>query len=495
MHTIDLAAIRLLLPLLGATLLAGCAAAVRPSLAGAAAECYALFEDADARVRAAGAGEASLHRVAGFPYLRTTRLLASFRDEVDAPARFAAWVAEMRARDQQARAAEILVAAGKLEWEPPERELQSRLAACGETLVDIDLADPARRALLRRAAAVPDDYSVAQRLFGAYPLSALLLKLGIRGYQAGVRADFAAAPQVPAGARLLLWRLRAGAAAPATPAETARWLARTQHPLGIPQLEDAEIERLLAAHAPAWWIEQASDADLPGSPHFDRGEPRVDISQARTYALLDYARAGGAVLPQLVYIVWFAERPHAGALDPYAGRLDGVVWRVTLAPDGAPLVYDTIHACGCYHHFFPARALEPRAQDDFWQESVLLPQGQVGAGPLAIRLAAGTHYVRRVVPLAEAAHDEAGMYTIAPYGELGLLPAADRRPRSLFRAGDGLVRGSERLERLWLWPSGERSPGAMRAWGRHATAFVGRRHFDDPYLIERLFVVPGSVPR
>jgi len=30
-------------------------------------------------------------------------------------------------------------------------------------------------------------------------------------------------------------------------------------------------------------------------------------------------------------------------------------------------------------------------------------------------------------------------------------------------------------------------PGAMRRWGRHATAFIGRRHFDDPWLLERYF--------
>jgi len=34
---------------------------------------------------------------------------------------------------------------------------------------------------------------------------------------------------------------------------------------------------------------------------------------------------------------------------------------------------------------------------------------------------------------------------------------------------------------LWM------TPGAMRQWGRHATAFVGRRHFDDADLIERRF--------
>jgi len=31
----------------------------------------------------------------------------------------------------------------------------------------------------------------------------------------------------------------------------------------------------------------------------------------------------------------------------------------------------------------------------------------------------------------------------------------------------------------------------MRQWGRHATAFVGRRHFDDADLIERRFNIDG----
>jgi hypothetical protein len=32
----------------------------------------------------------------------------------------------------------------------------------------------------------------------------------------------------------------------------------------------------------------------------------------------------------------------------------------------------------------------------------------------------------------------------------------------------------------------------MRAWGRHATAFVGVRHFDDPRLFETLFEWPPA---
>ena len=51
------------------------------------------------------------------------------------------------------------------------------------------------------------------------------------------------------------------------------------------------------------------------------------------------------------------------------------------------------------------------------------------------------------------------------------------------RTGEvGLVAGTERGERWLFWPMGVPEPGAMRQWGTHAIAFVGRRHFDDPNL-------------
>jgi hypothetical protein len=52
----------------------------------------------------------------------------------------------------------------------------------------------------------------------------------------------------------------------------------------------------------------------------------------------------------------------------------------------------------------------------------------------------------------------------------------------------GIAPGSERLERFILWPTGVLSPGAMRQWGRHAVAFVGKRHFDDPFFMDRMYV-------
>jgi hypothetical protein len=77
------------------------------------------------------------------------------------------------------------------------------------------------------------------------------------------------------------------------------------------------------------------------------------------------------------------------------------------------------------------------------------------------------------------------LYEQAGYDELLSLPDGDGR-RSLF-GEDGLADGTERGERWFLWPAGIKSAGAMRQWGRHATSFVGRSHFDDPSMLDRLF--------
>jgi len=75
---------------------------------------------------------------------------------------------------------------------------------------------------------------------------------------------------------------------------------------------------------------------------------------------------------------------------------------------------------------------------------------------------------------------------LRPYGELRSLARPDGGRRSAF-GPDGLIAGSERAERFVFWPMGIASAGAMRQWGRQATAFVGRRHIDDADLIERRF--------
>ena len=101
-------------------------------------------------------------------------------------------------------------------------------------------------------------------------------------------------------------------------------------------------------------------------------------------------------------------------------------------------------------------------------------------------LSSGTHSLRWVDGRRSAYPSM--LYSQQPLDRLRHLPHP-QGSRSLY-GRDGLVAGSERLERWLLWPSGVRSPGAMRQWGRHATAFVGRAHFDDPDLLARYFYRP-----
>lgn len=77
-------------------------------------------------------------------------------------------------------------------------------------------------------------------------------------------------------------------------------------------------------------------------------------------------------------------------------------------------------------------------------------------------------------------------YSFDRYDTLRSLSYLGEQRKSMFRQ-DSIVPGSERLDRLVLWPTGVYSPGAMRQLGRHALAFVGRRHFDDLLFLDRMF--------
>ena len=104
---------------------------------------------------------------------------------------------------------------------------------------------------------------------------------------------------------------------------------------------------------------------------------------------------------------------------------------------------------------------------------------------MTVFIESGTHYVRAVragePPVAEPIR-----YRVARDDALRTLAHPDGGTRSLY-GPDGLVAGTERAEVVLFWPLGIRAPGAMRQWGRHATAFVGRRHFDEAFLLDRYF--------
>ena len=473
--------------LLVALLMAGCATVGKPPEGDTLADCRGLYREVDAAIERAGVRDHGPSSVDGFPYLRTTRLLASFRDEVTGPEQWAVWTGHMAALDAQARALELR----NLSAQVPGRRndtLSDELDLCRKRLLAADLAHPERRAALRDAARTADDYVTWWRAAGLYPLTAITVSASIKDWHAETRETFSTPlSALPVAGGVVRWAPPSAVTLqePLDPAQVSDILHRSLDPLGISQPAAADLDRLFDAFAPVWEVDVADDNDRIGMLRWDNG-PVVDVTHPTLYRKVSHTRFGNQVLVQLNYIVWF---PARSGNDIYAGRLDGINWRVTLGPDGEPWLYDAIHNCGCYHEFFPGSQLRLRSDlPSGYFEPPLLPQAAPEQRPLVLRIAHRHHLIQRVYH--DTLHDASPLLAAQPmawedYDALRSLPAGGGY-RSLF--GEyGLIAGTERPERFILWPMGIRSPGAMRQWGHHATAFVGRRHFDDPFLIESLF--------
>jgi hypothetical protein len=457
-------------------------------------DCAQWYRELDERVDAAGVRDAQDSRIAGFPYLRVNRLLSSYRAEAAADQRvLGALVERMQDLDIEARrreAANLPVGGAESRGALDERLVLQRASGCSAVMREADLADPSARAAMLERAVVPDDYSSASRVLGLYALSRVPFGEGVRRHQDEVRASFVRELTVPPGATLVRYAPPSAAAMPR--AAVAAMLAQgAANPLGIPELREGELEQLFAAYAPTFEIEVAGDHDRFGALRWLRDSPlpAVNAAELAVYRQPAWTRYQGRTLLQLVYTIWFPERPPESDADILAGKLDGVTWRVTLAPDGEPLLYDTMHPCGCYHMFFPTPRAEarpaPEGAIEFMFSPQSLPRVAEGERPL-VRIAARTHYVERVALVRGA--DSLVRYELRPADELRSLARLEGGRASVF-GPDGLIAGTERPERFLFWPMGIPSAGAMRQWGRHSTAFVGRRHFDDADLLEKRFTL------
>jgi hypothetical protein len=455
---------------------AGCVSAP-VAVAPPSEPCAELLAAVDARVDAAGVRDGGGRRIPGFPHLRVSRFLAALEPEPGGAA-FAAWVAHLRDLDAAARRAE-LANLGMAEGE------RLRVEACADAAAAKPLDEEAARALLA-SARVPDDYAGWQRVVGLYPLTSLGLLAGVEQLRREIEADFATPGEaLPVRGRLVRFVPPPASVGDAVP-EPPPGGRLPRDALGVPRPGAATLERLFLAHAPVFEVDVVRPDDRVGSVELDGIDmPRVDPARPVVYRYLDHALLDGEVLLQLVYVAWFRSRPLTGALDILGGHLDGLVWRVTLDDDGRVLAYDSIHPCGCYHLVFPGERLRPRPPPRRYEEPLLSPRRvPPGDGRTVLSVAERTHFIRQL--RSESAPRGGVVYRFASYDSLRSLPLPSGGRRSLF-ASDGLVPGTERRERWILWVAGIRSPGAMRQAGRHAIAFVGRRHFDDPHLLARYY--------
>jgi len=452
--------------------------------------CADWFVQLDAAVDQAGVRDAGAYRIPGFPYLRADRFSASFADLAKGNAEaFQAWVARLRELDARSREYEI----GNL---PPRSfplgasvdraAAKSNTRACAAQLADEDLGSAPQRDLVAARAKVPDSYVNWNGMPGLYALASIPFARGVEKWHEETAELFRKA-SAETGPIPGVVRYRSSTDAASEKQVNAIFARLRKDALGIPQFTDGELETLFRAYAPAFEIDTTGDYDRFG-PLVWRNSPAPEVDTARplAYRRLALTRSYGKVLAQLVYTIWFPERPSSGAADLLAGRLDGVVFRVTLGGDGAPLLYDTIHPCGCYHMFFPTAGVKLLPAQEPVVEWAFVPSTLPAIAPaqrVAVRIESRTHYVVNVRPDTGASGKA---YQFADENDLRALPTADGGTRSAY-GPDGIVPGTDRGERYLFWPMGIENAGAMRQWGTHATAFVGRRHFDDADLLERRF--------
>ncbi len=447
----------------------------QPAVVAAPEHCQAVFANWQSAAASEQRLDVQAYSPPGFPYLRVDRFLASFDLASLTPDQRQDWLAHAHAQalagwqfEQQGRPASA---------SPTLAELR----ACSTLALAKLVERPRLWAALQRVATVPDDYHTAAQVLGAYPLVAPIVRwrATVTMGELAERFDHYR-PQFG-------WRRYGPEESSAKAIDFSRPYARDN--LGIPVLTGAPLDALVRRHAPSFRIDTQDEHDLPGIPgRAPTGELKFQPTPV-VFVQSGFTRVNGVILPQLTYVLWFPARPPEGLLDIYAGALDGFFWRVTLDHRGEALVYDTVHACGCYHQWLlVADGLRLRPSVDAEAEQLWL----LGTVPDGIRapelsLSAGDHQLVAVSgAVPRHGRLDSQTYRLDP---LDQLRGASFDGARLYGA-DGLIAGTQRPERFLLWPTGVASAGAMRQWGHHAVSFVGRRHFDDPDLLDRYFRLP-----
>ncbi len=491
----------ILVSCLSALFIAGCATIPVPTRSdrvgetGSVGGCADFFASLDKQIKEANVLDPGIFRVKKYPYLRVDRFIASFRDEVDNQAAFAAWMDRMQASDRDARKYEIAnlldSAVASFDSVNDRAGLYRKVATCGDLLRASDFQNVDHQEKLRESVSVSDDYITLRRVLGIYPLTRLFVSYGVSRWHAEARKSFSAEP--PANWETIHY-------VPAEKIEipsSGRIVEQTERDaLGIPIYTAEHRQALFQMYAPVWEIQFQGDYDRIGEPFYtDSGVLSVNTDQPVTYTLLSYTRFAKEIFTQLNYIIWFPARPKEGAFDILGGKLDGLNYRVTLDNSGNPLVYETMHNCGCYYKAYPTDRLQVRAQIDYAEPPLILEAPAMNASKdlMAVAMESRTHYVQHLYPLSRELKSTMSVYSLLDYDQLRSLSYLKNDRRSMF-GQDSIAPGSKRLERFILWPTGVLSPGAMRQWGRHAVAFAGKRHFDDPFFMDRMFVESESTP-
>ena len=464
--------------------------------------CEDFYDELEDVIDDDDANDRQFSRMKDFPYLRSNRFLASFYDEVENTANFKNWVDLLQQNAFQANKIEIAnLSESKrnelLKFMPKSMEKETDVnllvEKCSATLRTSDLALDANRQLLIDQSRVASSYSTLRRIAGLYYPVKYAVDWSIKREYAKVAERYKTelskiktkgkvTRYYPKQQEVQLSKLN-----------VARIIRRSAfNHLRVPLPEGKELDDLFYTYAPIWEVDVVKNNDLIGKPFWEKGKkyPSIDTKTPVSYQFISHVRYEDKIFLQLNYVIWFSGRSSKSALDGQSGRMAGLTWRVTLNDVGEPILYDSTHNCGCYHHFYPTNKLAKRAGDFDKGELMIAPQKQIPEFKLGQRLvlplAHNDHFLLRVYNENDY-KNEKKEYSLAPYDELRSI-ALDKRHKSLFDE-DAIVLGSKRWQGWYLASLGIDDAGSLKQVGSQATAYTGKRHFDDAYLLERYFVL------
>jgi hypothetical protein len=444
-------------------------------------DCRNEYAAMDARVAAAGVGDAAYYRVPQFPYLRTDRFLASFRHEINGVNQTGDWIRRMRELDQEAREYEYINLGMSVREAATQRFL---FLNCGRVLAGQELDSPEGLSRLAAAVQPPDEYSTLNRILGIYPLAVPAMRSQLESEQRTWISRFNGHGDVSTSANpLRLWSVKPREDLSLVDSAFARAI---RDELGTPGLVDSEWRAFAEYYAPRLWVETAGEADVPAAPRLngDKADADPDLHQVNYW--ISYTRFGGRALVQISYFIWFK-----GAQSTADGQLDGLIWRVTLDPQGRALVYESLHETGSEHRWFPVQPELHHKSPGYWQDPPFVAPELSPPLMATLRLGAGNHEVQQVLRPDQVQASDQHQYELRPYEDLFTLPIGQGATRSLFDP-QGRIKGVRHSEPLEWLASGLRDAGTLRQYGHHAIARIGRSHFDDPFLLDSVFIAPQA---
>ncbi len=378
---------------------------------------------------------------------------------------------------------------GKKGAEEAREELSSRLNVCSEKLWDHDRAGTDFYSSVQSRVHIPDEYSTFLRVVGIHPLTAIPVAVATENGRVKFKKWFEGdVGKIPIAGKLKTYAPAAGPSL--EPGQITRIFSGAgSQVLKAPRPDRADLENLARAFAPIIIQDAAQPFDAIGRVAWKGDQIEVLPEQPAVYYYFSHAFLNGKPILQIQYVVWYGAR--GGANPPWfeRGRLDGLTIRFSLDSQGKLFMVDMMNNCGCYHLFAPDRARMSQALAPSGATPPFAPQDlpKIGAGErLGLRVNSGWHQVQRLLSIREA--DAPVPYDLLPYEVLESLPTGTGSRKSLFDA-EGIIPGTERSERLFLFSMGVPSVGSMRQRGHHAIDFIGRAHFDDPDLFERNFVL------